>query len=454
MPFESVNPFTGERMATFPGMAPAQVWRILELAAGAQREWAGASFAGRATPMRRLATLLRERAPELARLMALEMGKPVRSGLAEVAKSALVCDHFADRAAEYLAPRAEPSELGRSWVRFDPLGVILAIMPWNFPCYQVVRLAAPQLMAGNGVVLKHAPNVPQCALAIEALVREAGFPHDLLRVLLVEPEEAGALVADARIAGVAVTAGEMAGRRLAEAAGRALKPAVLELGGSDAFIVLADADLVEAARVGVESRTRNAGQACVNAKRFIVEAPVHDAFVAALAAGMEALRLGDPLDPATEVGPLAHHGVRDVLHRQVLEAVAQGASPALGCAIPPGPGIFYPPSVLTGVGPDNVAAREELFGPVAAVLRADGPDAAVALANASRYGLGAALWTRDAATAERLVPRIEAGTVVVNGLVRSDPRLPFGGVKCSGYGRDLGVEGIRAFVNVKSVSLR
>lgn len=454
MPFESVNPFTGERLATFPGMRPEEAARVLDLAAGAQREWARASFAERSAPMRKIAALLRERAPELARLMALEMGKPVRSGLAELAKSALVCEHFAARAEEYLAPRAEPADAGRSYVRFDPLGVLLAVMPWNFPYYQVFRFAAAQLMAGNGAVVKHAPNVPQCTLSIEELFREAGFPRDLLRALLVEPDEAVALIADPRIAAVTITGGEVAGRRVAEAAGRALKPAVLELGGSDAFVVLADADLPEAARVGVESRTRNAGQACVNAKRFVVESRVHDAFVGELVAGMKALRAGDPLDPATELGPLAHRGVRDTLHRQVREAIAQGASPVLGCAVPPGPGAFYPPSVLAGVTPGNVAAREELFGPVAAVMRAGDADEAVALANASRYGLGAALWTRDPAAVERLVPRLEAGTVVVNGLVRSDPRLPFGGIKDSGYGRDLGVEGIRAFVNVKSVSIR
>jgi succinate-semialdehyde dehydrogenase / glutarate-semialdehyde dehydrogenase len=451
---ESVNPSTGERLATFPAMQPAEVARVLELAARQQREWARASFAERAAPMRRIGALLRERAPALARLMAIEMGKPVRSGLAELAKSALVCEHFAACAEQYLAPRAEPSEAGRSYVRFDPLGVILAIMPWNFPYYQVFRFAAPHLMAGNGAVLKHASNVPQCTLSIEELFREAGFPRDLLRALLVEPGEVAPLIADERIAAVTITGGEKAGRCVAEAAGRALKPAVLELGGSDAFIVLADADLAEAARVGAESRTRNAGQACVNAKRFIVETRVHDAFVRELTAAMKAVRAGDPLDPASDIGPLAHRRVRDELHRQVREAIAQGASPALGCAIPPGPGAFYPPSVLVGVTPDNVAAREELFGPVAAVMRADGPDEAVALANASRFGLGAALWTHDAPTIERLVPRIEAGTVVVNGLVRSDPRLPFGGIKCSGYGRDLGVEGIRAFVNVKSVSIR
>jgi succinate-semialdehyde dehydrogenase/glutarate-semialdehyde dehydrogenase len=386
--------------------------------------------------------------------MAVEMGKPLRSGLAEIAKSALVCEHFAACAEQYLAPRTEASELGRSYVRFDPLGVILAVMPWNFPYYQVLRFAAPHLMAGNGAVLKHASNVPQCTFSIEELFREAGFPRDLLRALLIEPAEVVPLVADKRIAAVTITGSEAAGRCVAEAAGRALKPAVLELGGSDAFIVLADADLNEAARVGVESRTRNAGQACVNAKRFIVDAPVHDAFVGELTTGMRALRAGDPLDPSTDIGPLAHRGIRDTLHRQVRDAIAQGARPVLGCVLPPGAGAFYPPSVLVGVTPDNVAAREELFGPVAAVMHADGPDEAVALANASQYGLGAALWSRDQATIERLVPCIEAGTVAVNGLVRSDPRLPFGGIKNSGYGRDLGMEGIRAFVNVKSVSIR
>jgi succinate-semialdehyde dehydrogenase/glutarate-semialdehyde dehydrogenase len=454
MTIESVNPSTGERMAAFRAMPSAEVAGILERAARGQRGWARASFAERAAPMRRVAALLRERAPDLARLMALEMGKPIKSGLAELAKSALVCEHFAECAERYLAPRDERSGGGRSYVRFDPLGVILAIMPWNFPYYQVFRFAAPHLMAGNGAVLKHASSVPQCALSIEELMRAAGFPADLFRVLLIDSRDVAGLVADERIAAVTITGGERAGRCVAEAAGRALKPSVLELGGSDAFIVLADADLEEAARVGAESRTRNAGQACVNAKRFIAEAGVHDAFVRELTAAMKAVRVGDPLDPTSDIGPLAHRDLRDELHRHVQKAIAQGARPALGCVIPPGRGAFYPPSVLVDVAPDNVAAQEELFGPVAAVMRAEDPDGAVDLANASRFGLGAALWTRDPSAVERLVPRIQAGTVAVNGLVRSDPRLPFGGIKNSGYGRDLGLEGIRAFVNVKSVCIK
>ena len=324
-------------------------------------------------------------------------------------------------------------------------------MPWNFPFWQVFRFIAPHLMAGNGGVLKHASNVPQCALAIETLMHDAGFPHDLFRTLLVGSKAVKAIIRDPRIAAVTLTGSEAAGRSVAEAAGEALKPSVLELGGSDPFIVLADADLAVAAKTAAVARTMNAGQSCICAKRFIVEAPVHDAFLAQLTEAMRAVRVGDPMDPATDIGPQARRELRDELHGQVTQAIAQGARPVLGCSVPPGPGAFYPASVLADVRPDNVAAVEELFGPVAVVIRAASADDAVAIANASRFGLGASLWTRDPATIERLVPLVEAGAVFVNGLVKSDPRLPFGGVKASGYGRELGLEGIRAFVNVKTV---
>jgi succinate-semialdehyde dehydrogenase/glutarate-semialdehyde dehydrogenase len=339
-------------------------------------------------------------------------------------------------------------------VRFDPLGVVLAVMPWNFPYWQVFRFIAPHLMAGNGGLLKHASNVPQCALSIEQVMKDAGFPPDLFRTLLVGSKAVRPLIQDDRIAAVTITGSEPAGRDVAEAAGRALKPSVMELGGSDPFIVLADADLDEAARVGAVARTMNAGQSCICAKRFLVEAPAHDRFLEKLAAAMAALKMGDPLDPATEVGPQARRELRDELHGQVQQAIAQGARAVLGCAVPAGDGAFYPPSVLADVAPENVAAKEEIFGPVATVMRARDAEHAIELANSTRFGLGASLWTRDLAKAERLVPLVEAGAVFVNGLVKSDPRLPFGGVKASGYGRELGLEGIRAFVNVKTVWIR
>jgi succinate-semialdehyde dehydrogenase/glutarate-semialdehyde dehydrogenase len=306
-------------------------------------------------------------------------------------------------------------------------------------------------MAGNGGLLKHASNVPQCALSIEEIMRDAGFPPGLFRTLLVGAKAVKGIIQDPRIAAATITGSEAAGRSVAEAAGDALKPSVLELGGSDPFIVLADADLPVAAKTAAVARTINAGQSCICAKRFIVEAPVYDAFLAQLTEAMKAVRVGDPLDPSTDIGPQARVELRDELHGQVTQAIAQGARPLLGCTVPPGKGAFYPASILADVRPDNVAAREELFGPVAVVIRAASPDEAVAIANDSKFGLGASLWTRDAAKIERLVPLIEAGAVFVNGLVKSDPRLPFGGVKTSGFGRELGLEGIRAFVNVKTV---
>jgi succinate-semialdehyde dehydrogenase/glutarate-semialdehyde dehydrogenase len=401
--------------------------------------------------MRKVAKLLRERAAEYAKLMAVEMGKPLKDGAGEVTKCAWVCEYYAETAERHLAPREEPSDASRSYVRFDPLGVVLAVMPWNFPFWQVFRFIAPHLMAGNGGLLKHASNVPQCALAIEQVMHDAGFPKALFRTLLIGSRPVKKIIQDDRIAAVTITGSEPAGRQVAAAAGEALKPSVMELGGSDPFIVLADADLDAAAKTASVARTMNAGQSCICAKRFIVVDAVHDAFVTRLAAAMKAVRVGDPTDAATDIGPQARRELRDELHGQVRLAISQGARPVLGCEVPPGPGAFYPASVLADVRPGNFAAQEELFGPVAAVIRVKDADEAVAVANATRFGLGASLWTSSPAEVERLVPRIEAGAVFVNGLVKSDPRLPFGGVKCSGYGRELGLEGIRAFVNVKTV---
>ncbi len=454
MAIETLNPATGERVATFPEMSAAEVDVILGAAVRAQREWARTPFTQRAVPMRRAAALLRERSQELAKLMALEMGKPLKDGTAEVTKCAWVCEHYADHAERYLTPREEPSDAGRSYVRFDPLGVILAVMPWNFPYWQVFRFIAPHIMAGNGGLLKHASNVPQCALSIEKVMHDAGFPRDLFRTLMLGAKGVRGLILDPRVAAATITGSEPAGRSVAAAAGEALKPSVLELGGSDPFIVLADADLEQAAKTAAVARTINAGQSCICAKRFIVEAPVYDAFLEKLTAAMKAIRVGDPLDPATDIGPQARRELRDELQAQVEQAIAGGARPVLGCRVPPGPGAFYPASILADVPRNNIAAREELFGPVAVVMRAGSADEAVAIANDSKFGLGAALFTRSPTEIERLVPLIEAGAVFVNGIVKSDPRLPFGGVKTSGYGRELGLEGIRAFVNVKTVWIK
>lgn len=454
MPIQSINPATGELLASFAPMTAGELDAILTAAFEAQKAWARTPFAERSRLMRRAAALLRERAADLAKIAALEMGKPLKDGVAEVNKCALACEHYAEQAERYLAIREVRTDASRSFVRFDPLGVILAVMPWNFPFWQVFRFAAPNLMGGNGAVLKHASNVPQCALAIEALLRDAGFPKDLFRTVLVESKGVGGLISDPRIAAVTLTGSDAAGRAVAEAAGKMLKPTVLELGGSDPFIVLKDADVRQAAEAAAIARTINSGQSCIAAKRFIVEAPVYNEFVEGFVAAMKKLKVGDPLDPSTDLGPQARRDLRDQLHRQVEETVRAGARCVLGGRIPPGPGAYYPCTVLVDVPPDSVAAREETFGPVGAVLRAADEEEAVALANRSRYGLGASVWSRDPGVVDRIVPRIEAGSVFVNAFVRSDPRLPFGGIKNSGFGRELGEEGIRALMNVKTVWVR
>ena len=454
MTMESINPATGEILKRFEPHGQAEVERILDAAVAAQRDWARRSVAERAVPMRKVAALLKERAADYGRLMALEMGKPVKDGVLEAQKCASGCEHYAEQAATYLAPREIKTDARRSFVRYEPLGVVLAVMPWNFPFWQVFRFIAPNLMAGNGGVLKHASNVPQCALAIEQVMRDAGFPASLFRTLLVGAGAVPGLIEDPRIAAATLTGSEPAGRAVGAATGRALKPVVLELGGSDPFIVLADADLDAAAQAAAYARCINSGQSCIAAKRFIVVDAVYDRFLPRFVDAMRAQRMGDPLDESHTLGPQARRDLRDELHAQVQKAVAQGARCVLGGQVPAGPGAYYPPSVLTEVRPGNLAWHEEIFGPVAAVIRARDEDHAVAIANDSRFGLGASLWTRSAETAERLAPRIEAGSVFVNSFVKSDPRLPFGGIKHSGVGRELGVEGIHEFVNIKTVWIK
>lgn len=451
MPIESINPATGALLATFESCTQEEVESTLHHTALAQKQWASLSTDARAKPMRRVAQLLRARASEFALLMATEMGKPVREGEAEIHKCAQSCEFFAANAARLLAPRAEPTEAARSHVQFDPLGVILAIMPWNFPFWQVFRFIAPQLMAGNAGILKHASNVPQCALAIETLMREAGFPEHLFRTLLATARQIEPLIADARIAGVTLTGSEQAGVTVAGACGRALKPVVLELGGSDPFIVLKDADIAGAAAAGAAARTMNAGQSCICAKRFIVETEAYDTFLDALVHEMQKIQPSDPRDPQTQMGPLARRSFCVDLQAQVDAAVHAGGMLHLGGSHYSGPGAFYPPTVLSGIQRDNPLYSEEVFGPVACVFRAEDAADAVRIANDTRFGLGASLWTRDTETADRLVSQIQAGAVFVNTTVKSDSRLPFGGVKASGIGRELGLEGIRAFVNVKTV---
>jgi succinate-semialdehyde dehydrogenase/glutarate-semialdehyde dehydrogenase len=394
--------------------------------------------------------VLAARKDELAAMMALEMGKPLADGRAEIDKCALVCRYYADNAASFLAPRDVKSDAKKSFVRYDPLGLVLAIMPWNFPFWQVFRFAAPTLMAGNGGILKHADNVPRCALAIERVFEEAGFPKDLFRTLIISVPQVQAVIENDAIKAVTLTGSEQAGRSVGRIAGGQIKKVVLELGGSDPFIVLEGADVKRAAEVAAKSRTINAGQSCIAAKRFIVEESVYQEFVDCFTSAMKAIKMGNPLDPSTQIGPQVTLTARRRLHQQVEDAVRGGAKVTLGGKIPPGPGAYYPPTILVDVEPGNPAANEELFGPVAAVIRVPNAQKAVETANATRFGLGASIWT-DEARAESLVPQIEAGAVFVNGMVKSDPRLPFGGIKASGIGRELAREGMLEFVNTKTV---
>src|SRR5213596_106538 len=451
MAIESLNPATGEVLETFREIGREDVERMLAAAHAAFLEWRDARYAARAKNMRQAATILRTRKLDYARLMTLEMGKPIVQGEAEIEKCAWTCEYYADYAEALLAEQPRQTDASRSYVRFDPLGPVLAIMPWNFPFWQVFRFAAPALMAGNAAVLKHASNVPRCALEIERVFRAAGLPEGLFGTVLVGPAAVPALIADARIRAVTLTGSERAGSQVAERAGRELKKTVLELGGSDPFIVLEDADLPRAARTAAAARLMNSGQSCIAAKRFIVVEEVAERFLELFVGEMRARKMGDPLARDTEVGPQARADLRDALHRQVEESLKRGARLLLGGSVPRGRGAFYPPTILAAVDKGMPAFDEETFGPVAAVVRARDEEDALRLANDSAFGLGASLWTASRERAERLAPLVEAGSVFVNGLVKSDPRLPFGGIKRSGYGREVSEFGIREFVNVKSV---
>lgn len=450
-PIESINPATEEVLARFDPFASAQVDAALEQAHRAFLRWRELSFAERAKPMRALGAVLRKDVDRFARLITLEMGKPITEARAEVEKCARNCDYYAENAERFLSDDRIATNARESYVAYEPLGVVLAIMPWNFPFWQVMRFAAPALMAGNAAVLKHASNVPQCALEIEKAFREAGFPAGLFRTVLVPGAAIESLIADDRVRAVTLTGSSDTGARIAELAGRALKKTVLELGGSDPFIVLEDADVDAAATAGARARTQNAGQSCIAAKRFIVTERVFDDFLARFAAAVKALKVGDPMDLATQVGPLARGDLRDKLERQVRDSVRMGARVVVGGERVPGRGYFYQPTALADVTDDMPVVKEETFGPVAALLRVTDTEEAIRVANDTPYGLGASLWTRDYSLARGLARRIESGSVFVNGMVASDPRLPFGGVKRSGYGRELSAFGIREFVNVQTV---
>lgn len=451
---KAVNPATGEIIREYPDHSGPEVARRLQAAETAFREWRLTPVARRGELFRGLARRLREGQNDLARLMTEEMGKPIAASEAEIVKCAWVSEYYADVAEPFLTPEEIPTDSRRSFVRFDPLGPVLAIMPWNFPFWQFLRFAAPGLMAGNAGVLKHAPNVPGTALAIERVFREAGFPEGLVTTLLIPDERVAEVIGHPVIRAVTLTGSPRAGRAVAAEAGRHLKKTVLELGGSDPFIVLAEAAVDEVAARAAEARLINSGESCIAAKRFIIEDAVADRFEEAFVAAMERAVVGDPLDRRTEVGPMARADLRDALHGQVAASREAGANVLTGGHPLDRAGFFYAPTVLSEVQPGMAAFDEETFGPVAALTRVRDARQAIELANRSRYGLGASLWTSDVERGECLAAEIEAGVVFINEIVKSDPRLPFGGIKESGYGRELGVYGIREFVNVKTVCSR
>ena len=451
MSITSVNPATGQTLKTYDEHTPEQVKDIISQAHEAWLSWRTTSFAHRAELMKRSAGILRDRKAELARLMAEEMGKPLKQGIAEAEKSAWGCEYYAENAEQHLASESIKTDSQRSYVAFDPLGVVLAVMPWNFPFWQVFRFAAPALMAGNVGVLKHASNVPGFALAIEQIFLESGFPENVFRTLLIGSKQVKAAIEHPLVRAVTLTGSTPAGQAVAAQAGAVLKKTVLELGGSDAYLVLEDADLDLAVETCVNSRLLNSGQSCINAKRFVVVETVLSEFNEKCVALMKARHMGDPLADDTDVGPQARLELRDDLHQQVKESVARGARVLLGGEVPPGDGAYYPPTVLSDVKPGMPAYDEELFGPVASIIAASDERDAVRIANDSPFGLGAAVFTRDVERGQRIARYLEAGSTFINGLVASDPRLPFGGIKMSGYGRELGAYGIREFMNIKTV---
>lgn len=453
--FQTVNPATGQPGRTYPGHSPDEAREAAAAASRAQQAWRRTSFDDRAVTIHKAAEILRARKDEFARLMTEEMGKTLEEGRAEVEKCAFHCDWFADHAHEYLAD--EPADIGggEAFVTFNPIGVVLAVMPWNFPLWQVFRAAAPALMAGNGMLLKHASNVPGCALAIEEVLHQAGVPRELFRTLLIHSGDVKALIEDENIAAVTLTGSVGAGKSVATAAGAVLKKCVLELGGSDAYIVLEDADVAAAAKVVATARMVNGGQSCIAGKRFIVIRSIVEPFEKALTNAMRGFEMGDPTKEGTKLGPMESVEARDEIHRQVTESVRKGARLLLGGKVPDRPGAWYPPTVLTNVLPGQPAHDEEVFGPVAAIIAADDEADAIRIANASEFGLGSGVLTTNLERGRRIAAQeLDAGMSFVNENVRSDPRTPFGGVKHSGYGRECGIFGIREFVNIKTVHVK
>ena len=450
----TTNPANNQELETYKDMNVNDACDIINLSHRAFEDWRWKSFDHRAEKMRALATLLKDRVNDLAPMMTQEMGKPITQAKAEIEKCAWVCEYYADNAAEFLKDEEVKTDFDRSFITYQPIGVVLAIMPWNFPFWQVIRFAAPTLMAGNAAVLKHASSVTGCSLAIEQLFKDAGFPENLFRSLVINSNDMKDIIPDRHIRAVTLTGSTGAGQKVAEIAGRHLKKTVLELGGSDAYLILDDADIEMAAKQCAASRLQNTGQSCIAAKRFIVQDSVHDDFVAALKAEMESKTIGDPMNDKTDIGALASVAARDELHDQVTQSIAKGATCVLGGEIPNQDGAWYPPTILSDVTEGMPAFHDEMFGPVAAVIKVKDPSDAVRLANDSNFGLGGGVFSTDIDKATAIArDKMDTGTVAVNGFVKSNPHLPFGGVKDSGYGRELSRFGIHEFVNIKTVTV-
>ena len=453
MPIATINPANGKTLQTFESLTRDQIDVKLALGTSAWQEYRRTTFQRRSGWLRRAAEILEGEDHKLARLMTVEMGKPIAAAVAEVAKCAGACRYYADNAVRFLADESAPAADGQARIAYHPIGVVLAIMPWNFPFWQVFRFAAPALMAGNCGLLKHSSNVPQCALAIEDVLRRAGFPEGVFQTLLIGSTDVEAIIEDPRVAAVTITGSEAAGRSVAETAGRSLKKTVLELGGSDPFIVMPSANIDVAVSTAVKARMINNGQSCIAAKRFIVHRSVYDHFIEKFVAGVSAVKVGDPMETATELGPLATSSIREELDEQVRKTISAGAHALTGGKPLGGKGYYYQPTVLVDIPEGSPADAEELFGPVASVWKAYDIDEAIQIANSTRFGLGSSVWTNDHDEIDRFVADIQAGMVFVNGMVASEATLPFGGVKSSGYGRELGECGIREFVNIKTVKL-
>ncbi|MEM1368675.1 MAG: NAD-dependent succinate-semialdehyde dehydrogenase [Cyanobacteria bacterium P01_H01_bin.15] len=451
MAITTTNPATGEVLKSFSALSAPEIEAKLQLAQTTFQQYRHTSFAARAAWLYRVAEILEQRVMRYGELISLEMGKPHRQAIAEVKKCATVCRFYAREAHRLLADQMVETAAGRSFVRYQPLGVVLAVMPWNYPFWQVFRFAAPALMAGNVGILKHASNVPQCALIIAQIFQEAGFPVGAFQSLLISGEQVASILQDPRVKTATLTGSEGAGASFASTAGSALKKTVLELGGSDPFIVLPSANLEQAITTAVKARLQNCGQTCIAAKRFILAAEIYEEFLEKFQVACASLKLGNPMAEDTDLGPLATPLIRDTLHRQVQKTVVMGGKLLLGGTLPEGPGNFYAPTILTEVPPGSPADIEELFGPVAAIYQANSLDDAIALANKTEFGLGASAWTQDEAEQARLIAELDSGCVFINAMVKSEPRLPFGGIKRSGYGRELSAEGLREFVNIKTV---